>query len=106
MTRVPTWPVAAGSLVLGFAMAQATGVRPLGGVVLIVGAAWCAVRWHALAGPARAVALVALYVAAFAASHALGDQIGAWAAVAAVSAVVGVAAWATADTSPEPHDRA
>ncbi|MCW2996165.1 MAG: hypothetical protein JWQ18_3660, partial [Conexibacter sp.] len=27
----PTWPVAAGSLAAGFAVAQATGVRPLGG---------------------------------------------------------------------------
>src|SRR3954454_12673270 len=36
-TTTPTWPVAAGSLALGFAVAQATGVRPLGGIVLAVG---------------------------------------------------------------------
>ncbi|MEA2139882.1 MAG: hypothetical protein QOG56_3032, partial [Solirubrobacteraceae bacterium] len=40
-----TWPVASGSLLLGFAVAQATGVRPLGGVVLALGAGWCGLRW-------------------------------------------------------------
>ncbi len=94
---LPTWPVAAGSLVLGFAVAQATGVRPLGGAILVLGAAWCALRWQALAGTARAIALLALYLAAFVVSHLLADAIGAWAAVALVAATVGAAAYAVAD---------
>ena len=97
---MPTWPVASASLVAGFAVAQATGVRPLGGVVLVAAAAWCALRWRALAGLGTAAALVVLYAAAFAASHVLADVLGAWGAVAAVAAAVGAAAWAAADRTP------
>ena len=97
MSRLPTWPVAAGSLLLGFAVAQATGVRPLGGVVLVLGAGWCAVQWRRRAGAGAAVALVVLYLAAFAASHVLGDVLGTWGAVLFVSAIVGAAAWVAVD---------
>jgi hypothetical protein len=101
MRELPTWPVAAGSLVLGFAVAQATGVRPLGGLVLIAGAVWCALRWRRRVGTSGTIALLALYAAAFASSHALADVAGTWGAVLLVSAVVGVAAWAAADRSQE-----
>ena len=94
---MPTAPVAAVSLVVGFAVAQATGVRPLGGLVLVVAAGWCALRWRRAAGTGRAVALVALYVAAFAASHVVADVVGTWPAVLLVAAVVGAAAWLAAD---------
>lgn len=97
VTGLPTWPVAAGSLLLGFAVAQATGVRPLGGIVLVLGAAWCALRWRAQAGTGAALALVVLYLAGFVASHAIADTLGPWGAVLAVSAVVGAAAWVVAD---------
>lgn len=97
MRTPPTWPVAAGSLALGFAVAQATGVRPLGGLVLAAGAGWCALRWRAQAGTGVAAALVALYLAAFVASHLIAGAVGSWGAVALVSALVGVAAWALAD---------
>jgi hypothetical protein len=100
MDRTPTWPVAAGSLALGFAVAQATGVRPLGGIVLIVGAGWCALRWKERVGIARAAGLVGLYAAAFAGSHVLGDVIGAWPSVAVVSAVVAGGTYAVADAAP------
>ena len=94
---MPTAPVAAGSLIAGFAVAQATGVRPLGGVVLALAVAWCALRWHRAAGTATAAGLVLLYAAAFAASHALADVLGTWGAVLAVAAVVGAAAWLATD---------
>ena len=97
MQTLPTWPVAAGSLVLGFGVAQATGIRPLGGIVLIAGAGWCALRWRERAGTGVAAALVALYVAAFVASHLVADVLGTWGAVAFVAALVGLAAWAQAD---------
>lgn len=97
MSRAPTWPVAAGSLLLGFAVAQATGVRPLGGIVLVLGAGWCAVQWRARSGTFAALALVVLYLAGFAASHVIADTLGTWGAVLFVSAVVGVAAWAVSD---------
>ena len=97
MAGAPAWPVAAGSLALGFAVAQATGVRPLGGLVLIAGAAWCGLRWRAEAGGGRAVALLALYAAAFVASHVVADAVGAWPAVALAAGVVGVASHMAAD---------
>jgi hypothetical protein len=100
---MPTWPVAALSLVAGFAVADLTGVRPLGGAVLAAAAAWCFVRWRARAGTARAVALTAFYAAAFAASHALADVLGTWGAVLTVAALAGAAAWAFADAAAPPR---
>lgn len=94
---MPTAPIAAASLIAGFAVADATGVRPLGGLVLAIAVAWCALRWRRTAGAARAAALVALYLAAFVASHLLADVAGTWGAVLLVAATVGVAAWFAAD---------
>ena len=94
---LPTWPVAAGSLALGFGVAQATGVRPLGGVVLLAGAGWCALRWRERAGAPTAAGLVALYLAVFVASHLLAGTLGAWGSVAAVCAAMGAATYAFAD---------
>jgi len=99
-TTMPTWPVAAGSLALGFAVAQATGVRPLGGIVLAAGCGWCALRWRERAGMGRAAGLVGLYLAAFAGSHVLAHSIGAWPSVAVVSAVVAAGSYAVADAAP------
>ena len=85
------------SLVAGFAVAQATGVRPLGGLVLLAAVAWCAVRWRRAAGTGVAVLLVVIYGAAFAASHALADVLGTWGAVLTVAAAAGLAAHVFAD---------
>ena len=94
---VPTAVVAAGSLVAGFAVAQATDVRALGGVVLVAGAAWCGRHWLRRQGPLTATALVAGYAAAFVGSHLLARQVGAWPAVLTVAAAVGVASWVASD---------
>jgi hypothetical protein len=95
--REMTWPVAAGSLLLGFGVAQATGVRPLGGLVLVGAAAWCALRWRRTAGTARTVALVLVYFGGFVVAHLIADTFGAWGAVLLVAAVVGIATWVLAD---------
>lgn len=97
MRSLPTWPVAAGSLAVGFAVAQATGVRPLGGLVLLAGAGWCALRWREERGLAVSVALVTIYLASFVTSHLIAGALGTWGAVALVCALVGLAAWALAD---------
>ncbi len=97
MDRLPTWPVAAASLVAGFAVAELTGVRPVGGVVLFLGALWCGLRWRALRGWVVAFSLVAFYLLAFAISHRLGDEIGAWPSVFAVAVATGLVSWAAAD---------
>lgn len=97
MRSFPTWPVAAASLILGFAVADVTGVRPIGGIVLFLGALWCGLRWRDAQGLPTALALVVLFLIAFALSHVLGDEIGAWPSVFLVSAVVGAAAWLAVD---------
>jgi len=95
--RIPTWPVAAGSLLLGFGVAQATGVRPLGGIVLVAAAAWCTLRWRRAAGTGRAAVLLCLYCAAFAVSHVIAGTLGAWPAVLLAAGVTGLATWALGD---------
>jgi hypothetical protein len=97
MQRVPTAPVAAGSLVAGYLVARETGVRPLGGGVLAAAGAWCARAWSRTAGPGTAAALLGVYGAAFAGSHPLAKRIGAWPAVLVAAAASGGASWALAD---------
>jgi hypothetical protein len=79
-------------MLLGFAVADVTGVRPLGGLVLVLAAAWCVQRWQPAIGTGRTVALLAFWLAAFAASHVLAGALGTWGAVALVAAAVGAAA--------------
>jgi hypothetical protein len=92
-----TWPVASGSLLLGFAVAQATGIRPLGGIVLVAGCAWCALRWLHAAGGARTTLLVVVYIGAFVLSHVVADTLSAWPSALLAAAIVGIAAYALAD---------
>jgi hypothetical protein len=96
-----TWPVASGSLLLGFAVAQATGIRSLGGLVLIAGCAWCALRWLRIppARLARTALLVAVYFGAFVLSHVVADTLGAWPSVLLAAAITGVAAYVFADSA-------
>lgn len=89
--------VSAVSLVAGFAVADLTGVRALGGVVLLVGGGLAARRWWTRSGPTTAVALSATYLAAFVGSHVLAREIGAWPSVLTVAAVTGAAAYVASD---------
>ncbi len=102
MRPFPTWPIAAGALVLGFAVADLTGSRPLGGVVLFLGGLACGLRWRVLLGLRGALALVLAFLAGFAIAHPLGHAIGAWPAVLLVALAVGAVAWRIADVTPRP----
>jgi hypothetical protein len=93
----PTAPVAAASLVGSYLVARTTRNRPLGGVALVAGGAWCARRWRATAGGGTAAGLVGVYLGAFGASHPLARKVGAWPSVLSVAAAAGVAAWTLAD---------
>lgn len=96
--ETPTWPVAALSLVAGFAVAELTGVRAIGGVALVLGLAWCGLAWRERRlGTGPIVGLVVLYLALFALSHVLGHAIGAWPSVAVVAVAMGAATLAVAD---------
>lgn len=98
--RIPTAPIAAAGLIGGFAVAAATSNRALGGVVLVLGGAVCAVEWYQRRRPVTAASLLATYVVAFGVSHPLAKLIGAWPSVLVVSAVTAGAALVFADTKP------
>jgi hypothetical protein len=97
MPSLPTAPVAAGSLIAGYAVAAGTGSRPLGGLVLAVGGLWCVREWARRHDARTAVTLGGAGLAAFALSHVLALAIGAWPAVLSVAAAMGVATWMRAD---------
>ena len=96
MSRVPTAVVAALTLVVGFAVADLTDVRALGGVVLVAGVVWCAARARS-AGWWRVAAVVLVGAVCFAVSHPLGGVLGAWPAVLLAALVLGVATYALVD---------
>jgi hypothetical protein len=97
MDRMPTAPIAAASLIAGFAVAVSTGSRPLGGVVLAAGGLWCIRAWQRRHGTRTAAILGCVGFVAFVLSHLLGLAIGAWPSVLLVSAVVAVVVWKRAD---------
>jgi hypothetical protein len=95
---VPTAPVAAGSLIVGYAVAAGTGSRPLGGVVLAAGGLWCIQAWTRRHGVRTAATLGGVGLGAFALSHLLGLLIGAWPSVLLAAAGVAVVCWTRADS--------
>ncbi len=89
---VPSSAVAALGLTGGFLAGRWTGRRDLAGGLFAAAGAWCARDWYRACGPAAAAGLTALYVAAMGGSHPLAKRIGAWPAVATVTAVTVAAA--------------
>lgn len=85
MAKVPTALVVALTLILGFAVAQATGIRPLGGIVLLAGLLFCVARWRSDRSLLVAIVLTICFAAAFVLSHKISDQVGAWPSVFSVS---------------------
>ena len=98
MRSTPTAPVAAGSLILAYAVAVGTGSRPLGGVVLAIGGLWCIWAWTRRHGVRTASTLACVGLAGFIISHVLALAIGAWPSVLLVSAAVAAVAWTRADS--------
>jgi hypothetical protein len=96
--RVATAPIAAAGLVAGFAVAVATGSRPLGGVVLAACGLSCIAVWLRRDGRRIAVRLTVAGLLAFALSHGLGLVIGAWPAVLIVAAVTAALCWRLSDS--------
>ena len=97
MADPPTAPIAAGSLIVGYLVARESGVRPLGGAVLVTAGGWCARSWARRTGPVTAAVLLGIYTAGFVGSHRLAKRIGAWPAVLTVAALSGASAWVLAD---------
>jgi hypothetical protein len=95
---IPTAPVAAGTLIVGYAVAVSTGSRPLGGVVLLIGGLWCAREWLLRHGARTAMGLVGVGLCAFVGSHVLALAIGAWPAVLVLATAMAVVTWTWADS--------
>ncbi|HTZ88393.1 MAG TPA: hypothetical protein VMB05_17140 [Solirubrobacteraceae bacterium] len=106
MPRLPTAPLAAGSLIAGYAVASASGSRPLGGVVLAAGGLWCVREWARRNDTRTAATLAGAGLVAFAGSHVLARAVGAWPSVLLVSAAMGAATWALADARARPAEPA
>jgi len=100
MRRIPTAPVAAGSLIVGYAVAVGTGSRPVGGIVMLVGGLWCARVWTRRHGVRTATRLASFGLGAFILSHVLALAVGAWPSVLLVSAAMAAAAWTWSDARP------
>ena len=94
---LPTAPIAAAGLVGGYLAARLTKVRPLGGVVLAAAGVAAGRRWLATAGPVGTVALGAVYLGGFGASHPLARRIGPWPAVLSAAGASAAASWLLAD---------
>jgi hypothetical protein len=97
--RFPSSALVAGGLVVGFAVAQGTGLRWLGGLVLLGTGLAAARLWVRRRGWPAAVGLGLLYLAAFVVSHVLALGLGwpAWLSVAAVTAVAAGVTFGVAD---------
>ncbi|HHU66471.1 hypothetical protein [Corynebacterium sp.] len=95
--NVSTAAVVSLGLLGGWLTARETGIRPLGGVILAAAGGWAVRSWLAKTDPVTTAGLTALYVGGFGASHPLAKKIGAWPAVAAVTAVAGGAACVLSD---------
>ena len=96
-TSVPTAPLLAAGLVGGFALAQRTGVRPLGGAAMLAANAVAVREWYAVGGAPLAAGLTTAYWTAMGVSHPLAKKVGTWPSVLGVTAAAAGAAWALAD---------
>jgi hypothetical protein len=101
-TVFPSSVLVAAGLVVGFAVAQGTGVRALGGAILLGTVLAAARQWVRRRGWAVAVALGLVYLAAFALSHvlALGLGVPAWLSVAWGTLAAAGVTFAVADRPP------
>jgi hypothetical protein len=97
--RFPSAVLVAVGLAAGFGVAQATGVRALGGAIFAVAGLAGGALWLQRRGPATAVALAALYVGAFVLAHVLAIGVGmpAWLAVSLVTLAAAGVTFGVAD---------
>ncbi|PWD51624.1 hypothetical protein C8046_14185 [Serinibacter arcticus] len=83
-----TAAIAGGSLLLGFAAAQLTGLRWAGAVVVLAGAAWGVLRERRTTAWWRLAVVVAAGAGCFVLAHVLSDPLGPWVAVVLAALVL------------------
>lgn len=99
--NVPTAPIAATGLIVGFAVAVLSGSRALGGLVLVICGGACIAIWLRRDGRQMTVILTIAGLLAFALSHLLGLIIGAWPAVLLTAAATAALYWRASDRRVE-----
>jgi hypothetical protein len=99
--RFPSAVLVAVGLAAGFGVAQATGVRALGGALFAVAGLAAARLWVNRLGWAVSLGLGALYVGAFVLAHVLAIGVGlpAWLAVSLVTVAAAGVTYGVADRS-------
>jgi len=95
--NLPTAPIAAIGLIVGFGVAVLSGSRALGGLVLLICGGACIAIWLRRDGRRTAVMLTIAGLLAFALSHLLGLIIGAWPAVLLTAAGTAALYWRASD---------
>lgn len=81
------------SLLVGFAAAQATELRWLGGIIVLAGAGWCVLReWRHTTAWRLGLVLV-LGAVSFALAHVLAEGFGPWPSVVTSAAALAAATW-------------
>jgi hypothetical protein len=95
---LPTAPLAAAGLIAGYAVAAASGSRPLGGAVLAGFALACMWVWLRRDGVRSTVILTGVGLSAFALSHVIALLTGPWPAVLLAAAAAGAVSWRLSDS--------
>jgi hypothetical protein len=93
-----TAPLAAAGLIAGYAVAAASGSRPLGGVVLAAFGVACVWVWLGRDGVRMTVILTGVGLLAFALSHVVALLTGPWPAVLLAAAAAAAASWRLSDS--------
>jgi hypothetical protein len=93
-----TAPIAAAGLIAGYAVAAASGSRPLGGAVLAAFGLTCVWVWLGRDGVRMTVILTGVGLLAFALSHVIALLTGPWPAVLLAAAAAGGASWRLSDS--------
>ena len=98
-SRFPSSLLVAVGLAAGFGVAQATGVRALGGALFLGAGLAAGLLWYRRRGGPTAAGLAALYVGAFVLAHVLALAVGlpAWLAVSLVTISAAVVTYGVAD---------
>ena len=95
---LPTAPIAAAGLIAGYAVAAASGSRPLGGAVLAAFGLTCVWVWLARDGVRSTVILTGVGLLAFALSHVIALLTGPWPAVLLAAAATAAVSWRLSDS--------
>jgi hypothetical protein len=95
---LPTAPLAAAGLIAGYAVAAASGSRPLGGVVLAAFGLACIWVWLGRDTVRTTLILTGVGLLAFALSHVVALLTGPWPAVLLAAAAVAAASWRLSDS--------